>query len=128
MDCPFERARALSDGDNEAKITALKIFERLGAHLAAEETQQKLKAAGVPNVPRLPRSSTRQNPYGLTDRQVEILALLMEGLSNVQIASRLHISPKTADHHVSAILSRLEVHSREDAAQLARQNPDFPNK
>ena len=128
MGCPYEQARALADGDSEAQITALNIFERLGAHPAAEETRQKLQAAGASKVPHQPRHSTRQNPFSLTDRQVDILALLIEGLSNTQITSRLHISPKTADHHVSAILSRLDVHSSEAAAQLARQHPYFNNK
>lgn len=127
MGCPYEQARALADGDSEAQITALNIFERLGAHPAAEETRQKLQAAGASKVPHQPRHSTRQNPFSLTDRQVDILALLIEGMSNTQIASRLHISPKTADHHISAILSRLDVHSREAAAQLARQHPYFNN-
>jgi DNA-binding CsgD family transcriptional regulator len=77
------------------------------------------------NVPRLPRSSTLQNPFGLTDRQLETLALLIEGLSNAQIAARLHISTKTSGHHVSAILAKLEVNSREAAAELARKHPHF---
>lgn len=128
MGCPYEQARALADNDSEAQITALKIFERLGAHPAAEETRQKLHASGASKVPHQPRHSTRQNPFGLTDRQVDILALLIQGLSNIQIASRLHISPKTADHHVSAILSRLDVHSCDAAARLARQHPHFNNK
>jgi len=124
LDCPYEQARALADGDIDAQTAALGIFERLGAKPAIDEVRQKLRAAGVP-VPRKPRTSTRENPFGLTDRQVDILGLLIEGLSNAEIAARLHISPKTADHHVSAILARLDVHSREDAAILARQHPHF---
>jgi DNA-binding NarL/FixJ family response regulator len=51
--------------------------------------------------------------------------MLTEGRSNAEIAARLHISPKTAGHHVSAVLARLDVHSREAAAALARQHPHF---
>jgi DNA-binding CsgD family transcriptional regulator/tetratricopeptide (TPR) repeat protein len=125
MRCPYEQARALAEGDIEAKTTALNIFERLGANPAADETRQTLRSSGVVNVPRLRRSSTLQNPFGLTDRQLETLALLIEGLSNAQIAARLHISTKTSGHHVSAILAKLEVNSREAAAELARKHPHF---
>jgi DNA-binding NarL/FixJ family response regulator len=61
----------------------------------------------------------------LTNRQVEVLALLIENLSNVEIAARLHISPKTVDHHVSAVLGKLNVSSRTEAAEIGRQHPDF---
>jgi DNA-binding CsgD family transcriptional regulator len=128
MGCPYEQARALADGDGEAQIMALKLFERLGARPAAEQTRQQLHAAGVSKLPRLPRRATLDNPFGLTDRQLDILGLLIDGLSNAQIASRLHISPKTVDHHVSAILARLDVHSRESAADLTRGHPYFASK
>jgi DNA-binding NarL/FixJ family response regulator len=59
---------------------------------------------------------------------VEILALLVEGSSNAEIAGRLHISPKTADHHVSAVLAKLDVHSRQAAADLARRHPQLHKK
>ena len=101
--CPYEQARALAGGDTQAQITALKIFERLGARPAAEILRRNLQNVGALNLPRKPRTSTRENPFGLTERQVEILALLIEDLSNTEISARLHISPKTADHHVSAI-------------------------
>jgi DNA-binding NarL/FixJ family response regulator len=54
-----------------------------------------------------PRQSTQSNPAQLTARQVEVLRLLAEGLQNVAIAEHLHISPKTIDHHLAAIFSKL---------------------
>lgn len=60
-----------------------------------------------------------------TNRQLEVLTLLTRNLTNAEIAARLHISPKTVDHHVSAILGKLAVSSREEAAALARQHPDL---
>ena len=128
LGCPYEQARALAEGDTKAQIRALEIFERLGAHPEAERLRQKLRASRVSHIPRKPRPSTRSNPFGLTPRQVEILGLLVEGLSNAGISARLHISPKTVDHHVSAILSRLDVHSREQAAALAQEHPLFKKK
>jgi DNA-binding CsgD family transcriptional regulator len=125
MDCPYEQARALADGDPEAQLAALDIVDRLGARPAADELREKMRSAGVRSVPRGPRPATRENPFGLTARQVEILRLLADGLSNPQFAARLHLSPKTVDHHVSAVLAKLEVGSREEAAQAARRHPQF---
>ena len=50
-----------------------------------------------------------------------MLTLLVDGLSTADIAARLVISRKTADHHVSAILIKLDVHSRSDAVAAARR-------
>ncbi len=127
LGCPYEQARALADGDGTAQRSALQIFERLGAQPAADRLRHKLQAAGMGGIPRGPRPATRENPFQLTNRQLEILLLLTENLTNAEIAARLFISPKTVDHHVSAVLARLDVASREEAAELARQNPDlFP--
>jgi DNA-binding CsgD family transcriptional regulator len=125
LGCPYEQARALADGDAEAQRAALEIFDRLGARPAAEDLREKMRTAGVRNIPRGPRSATRDNPFGLTARQLEILNLLAEDLSNPEIAARLHLSPKTVDHHVSAVLAKLDVHSREEAAELVRGHPRF---
>jgi DNA-binding CsgD family transcriptional regulator len=118
LGCPYEQARSLADGDQAAQIAALAIFERLGAQPAIAEVRRKLRAAGAHH---LPRSTTRENPYALTQRQLDILALLVDGLTNAEIAAHLQLSPKTVDHHVSAVLAKLDVHSREAAADLARQ-------
>jgi DNA-binding CsgD family transcriptional regulator/tetratricopeptide (TPR) repeat protein len=119
--CPYEQATALADGEEAAQLRALEIFEQLGAHPAAEALRQKLRSSGVRGIPRGPRPATKENPAGLTTRQMEVLALLAEGLSNTEIANRLYISPKTVDHHVSAILGRLDAHSRAEASVMALQ-------
>ena len=56
----------------------------------------------------------------LTNRQLEILSLLAEDLSNAEIADRLSITPKTAEHHVGAVLAKLDVSSRKAAVEVAR--------
>jgi DNA-binding NarL/FixJ family response regulator len=61
------------------------------------------------------------NPAGLTDRQMEVLMLLAEGLTNAEIADRLVVSVRTVDHHVSAVLQKLGVTSRQEAADRAEQ-------
>jgi DNA-binding CsgD family transcriptional regulator len=119
--CPYEQAMALADGDEAAKRSALEIFERLGAGPAAEALRQRLRAAGVRGIPRGPRPSTKENPLGLTARQMEVLALLAEGRSNAEIARQLFVSPKTVDHHISAILAKFDAHSRAEAVALAQQ-------
>jgi DNA-binding NarL/FixJ family response regulator len=125
LDCPYEQARALAQSDTEAQTAALTIFETLGARPMIETVQQKLRDAGVQSLPRGPRPATKANTFHLTNRQLEILTLLMEDLTNAEIAARLHTSAKTVDHHVSAVLANLNVSLRTEAAVLARQHTDL---
>jgi DNA-binding NarL/FixJ family response regulator len=69
-------------------------------------------------VPHGPRETTRTNAAGLTARQLEVLALIVEGLTNAEIAERLVVSPRTAEHHVAAVLTKLRA-TRRDAARRA---------
>jgi DNA-binding CsgD family transcriptional regulator len=66
-----------------------------------------------------PYSRTRANAAGLTARELDVLALVVDGLRNAQIAERLIVSEKTVDHHVSAILRKLGVRTRGQAATEA---------
>ena len=73
------------------------------------------------DVRRGPRAATRENPAGLTARELEVVALVAEGLRNAEIAGRLFVSEKTVAHHVSAILRKLDVATRSQAgAEAAR--------
>jgi len=117
--CPYEQAFALADGDAEAMLNALALFERLGAQPAMALVRRRLRQQGVGGIPRGARPSTRTNQAGLTTRQLEVLRLMAEGLSNAEIASRLFTSPKTVEHHVSAVLAKLGVHSRAQAISAA---------
>jgi DNA-binding CsgD family transcriptional regulator len=120
--CPYEEARALSEGADEATLReALATFSGLGAHPAAEAVRRTLRERGVRDVPRGPRPSTRVSPAGLTARETEVLGLVAEGLHNAEIAQRLFLSPRTVDHHVSAILRKLGVRTRGEAAAEARR-------
>jgi DNA-binding CsgD family transcriptional regulator/tetratricopeptide (TPR) repeat protein len=121
LGCPYEHARALADGNRVAQEAALAIFDRLGARPASAELRRAMRERGMRRVPRGPRPATRANRYGLTSRQLEILLLLAEGCTNADIASRLSIAPKTAEHHVAAVLAKLDVVSRQAAVTIARQ-------
>jgi DNA-binding CsgD family transcriptional regulator/tetratricopeptide (TPR) repeat protein len=117
LGCPYEEATALAETDSERDLQrALEQWDGLGARPAADLLVRRLRRMGQP-VPRRPRRSTVENPNGLTNRQAEILPLLTAGLRNIDIAAALHISTKTVDHHVSAILGKLGVASRREAAQ-----------
>jgi NarL family two-component system response regulator LiaR len=80
--------------------------------LAPEATQALVRAAVQPPVP----------GQDLSPREREVLALLVQGLSNTAIADRLVVSPSTAKAHVSSILSKLGVTSRTEAVALAMQH------
>ena len=99
----------------------LNILDLLGATATSDMLKNKLREKGMRHIPRGPRESTRNNPAHLTGRQVEILSLLEEGAQNKEIAEKLFISPKTVDHHISAILSKLSVNSRSKAVAEARK-------
>jgi len=72
-------------------------------------------------VPPGPRKTTRANPAGLTARQLEVLALVVEGLTNAEIAERLIVSHRTAEHHVAAVLTKLGAATRREAVRRASE-------
>jgi DNA-binding CsgD family transcriptional regulator len=121
LGCPYETALALGEGDDaDASLRALAELHRLGARPAAAIVTQRLRERGV-RAPRGPNAAARQNPAGLTARELEVLALLVEGLRNSEIAARLVVSPRTVEHQVSAVLRKLGAHTRGEAAAIARR-------
>jgi DNA-binding NarL/FixJ family response regulator/putative sterol carrier protein len=124
LDLPFEAGRAqlalagaLVAAAPEAAAAeaglALATFERLGAALHANEAEGLLRELGV-------AGRTWPRGYGeLTKRETEVLTLLAAGLPNAEIAERLYISRRTAEHHVASILSKLGLRSRAEAAAYA---------
>jgi DNA-binding CsgD family transcriptional regulator len=113
--CPYEAARALADSsEEEARLLALEELDRLGARPAATQLRRRLGLRG-------PRETTRANPAGLTAREVDVLRLVARGKRNAEVAEELVVSTRTVDHHVSAILRKLEVRTRGEAAAVAAE-------
>jgi DNA-binding CsgD family transcriptional regulator len=120
--CPYDAAVAQLGSTDEAGIrAALNAFIALGATAAARLARRQLRVLGARSVPVGPRRATQAHPSGLTPRQQDVLTLLAAGSSNADIAAKLFISVKTVDHHVSAILSRLDVTTRHAAVGKAAQ-------
>jgi DNA-binding CsgD family transcriptional regulator len=121
---PYERALELAtSGEPAPTLEALRALEDLGAHAAVRHVRQRLRELGITRIPRRPTAGTRAHPAGLTRRQADVLALLADGLTNAEIADRLVVSVRTVDTHVAAILDRLGVRSRREAAAVARTLP-----
>jgi ATP/maltotriose-dependent transcriptional regulator MalT len=104
--------RAAEAGDKQAGPEGAALAERLGAApLVALARRVGAVAVG-----------RRDDGFGLTEREREVLSLVAEGRSNTQIAQALFISPKTASVHVSNILAKLGVSGRGEAAALAHRS------
>ena len=116
--CPYQAAIALAEGGDDALRNALDELNRLGARPAADMVARRMRERGL-TVTRGPRRSTRDSRAGLTRRETEVLELLAEGLRNAEIADRLILSPRTIDHHVSAILGKLGARTRGEAVAAA---------
>lgn len=120
LGCPYEAGLALYDAMEETPLReALRIFTDLGASAAAQLTRQKMRLLGIRSIPAGPRTATRAHPLGLTRREREVLDLICAGHTNAEIAAKLFISAKTVDHHVSAVLAKLDAPTRNVAASHA---------
>ena len=113
---------SLADADDHDTLRrALDELHRLGARPAATIVARRLRERGARGVPRGPRQAARESPAGLTARETEVLGLLADGFRNAEIAERLFLSPRTVDHHVSAILRKLEAGTRGEAVAAAQR-------
>ncbi|MCW2506943.1 MAG: family ATPase [Modestobacter sp.] len=123
LSCPLWAALALAASPALVDARrALEIVDELGAPAVRRAVLRDRYARGLP-VPRGPRSTSRANPALLTGRELEVLQLLADGLSNADLAQRLYLSEKTVGHHVSAVLRKLgePTRSRAVAAALRRR-------
>jgi DNA-binding CsgD family transcriptional regulator len=119
LGCPLWQALALAGAPELAAARqALELAEAIGAPAFRRAMLADRHARGLP-VPRGPRPASRANPSGLTTREVDVLRLLVDGLSNADVAQRLFLSEKTVGHHVSSVLHKLGEPTRSRAVANA---------
>lgn len=122
---PLQAALALVEGDDDARREGFAILDALGATATLRRCREMLAERGVRRLPRGPR---HDHPSGLTARELQVLRLLDAGLSNADIARRLVRSRRTVDHHVEAILAKLDARTRQEAAYRARRSGWLPDR
>ncbi|MDR6612548.1 LuxR C-terminal-related transcriptional regulator [Leifsonia sp. 1010] len=117
---PFDAALAgVHDESPEVAVAALARLHQLHVDATAARARAMLLERGIRSIPAPARKTTRSNPAGLTNRQLDVARLIAQGFTNGELAERLYISPKTADHHVSAVLGKLGVSSRREVVRAA---------
>lgn len=127
--CPYEHAAAVAESPHPAdKLAALAELDALGAEPLARRVRSELRRLGVRRIPRGPLAATRGNPAGLTERQLQVMRLLAEGLTNAEIADRLVVSVRTVDNHVRAVLEKLDAPTRRHAAVRAAELGLLPER
>jgi DNA-binding CsgD family transcriptional regulator len=119
--CPYEQALALFEGDVENKKEAISLMKKIGADAVYNKMKQEMRNEGITNIPRGIRKNTRSNPAHLTERELDILHLMKEGMQNKEIGNKLFIASKTVDNHITSIFYKLNVHSRTRAVEQAIQ-------
>ncbi|MFD4959901.1 AAA family ATPase [Microbacterium sp. NPDC058389] len=120
LGAPFDAAMAAVHATDAATAAAgLASLDALDVPATAARARRMLTERGIRSLPARPRTATLANPSGLTNRQLDVARLVARGLTNAELAHELYISPKTADHHVSAVLSKLGLSSRRDIVRAA---------
>jgi DNA-binding CsgD family transcriptional regulator len=119
----FAEARVEDRGSARAAFThALDLYAELGAHWDVARLRALFRAFGIRRGPTVKHRQATHGWDSLTPTEGKIAALVVEGLSNPQIAARLYLSPRTVGTHVSHILAKLEVQSRIDIAREAARH------
>jgi DNA-binding CsgD family transcriptional regulator len=125
---PFQAAMSLAHSKEASSLVdALNWFEKLGAKSAMAWLRRRADSLALgealPRPRRGPYRAARRHPLGLTEKEVQVLALLSEGLGNLQIAQRLYRSQRTVEHHVAAVLMKLNANNRVEVILRMQSEP-----
>jgi DNA-binding CsgD family transcriptional regulator len=115
------------EGAERAAAQALATARRLGSRWLVAEVEglalrARLSVEGVETGADAADGDGAGDPFGLTARERQVLALVASGATNREVGERLHMAEKTASVHVSRILSKLDVRSRTEAAAVAHRH------
>jgi DNA-binding CsgD family transcriptional regulator len=116
---PYAQALALFEGNNDNKRQAISIVQKLGANVVNQKMKLEMRLSGIKNIPKGIRKTTQSNSANLTERELDVLRLLKEGMRNKEIGARLFVSTKTVEHHISSIFFKLDANSRSKAVKQA---------
>jgi DNA-binding CsgD family transcriptional regulator len=112
----------VASGDHDEALDQLLLARADGARLGAKPLLAAIDDVARRGRVQLDRDATRTGPSGLlSDREAQVLSLVAEGLSNVEVARKLFISARTVTTHLSHIFDKLDAHSRAEAVAAARQ-------
>ncbi|WP_405060079.1 AAA family ATPase [Kribbella sp. NBC_01505] len=118
LGAPYEQAVELAgSGEVEPTVEALRIFRALGARPAVDLVKKRLRALGVSPE----RAGHRPNQAGLTARQLKVMRMIADGMTNAEIADELALSVRTVEHHTAAILRKLDLETRRGVRARARE-------
>ena len=128
---PYAAALACLQPERDPEARSLsrgaKLLVKIEADAALVKARQQAQALGmataIPRPRRGPYAAARNHPLGLTRREQDVLALIMKGASNADIATQLARSPRTIEHHVSAILAKLNVNNRMEVVLRIQNQP-----
>lgn len=125
---PYQAAMSLAQSTEKRNLfDALKQFEKLDAKSAIAWLRRRADGLGLgdalPKPRRGPYRAARSHPMGLTEKEVHVLSLLSEGHGNFQIAKRLNRSQRTVEHHVAAVLAKLNANNRVEVILRLQSEP-----
>jgi DNA-binding CsgD family transcriptional regulator/tetratricopeptide (TPR) repeat protein len=125
---PYHAAISLAQTKEAISLAdAIKRFEKLGAKSAIAWLRRRADGLGLedalPKLRRGPYRAARSHPMGLTEKEVNVLALLSEGHGNFQIAKQLNRSQRTIEHHVAAVLAKLNANNRIEVILRLQSEP-----